>query len=337
MGGWEIYCAICGGTFSSEVDMDPEGTDKDYYRYEVLRDCNLEWLDKVCVLGINDEAHGNDKYVTIAYPQHYKGQVYVSRVDDPNLPWRDDDDDIPMTAYHDFSEIGLPCVFPFHAICYHDILRRCLRQESPERIKKAVLFDVFENLNGDPYVRLQLNYGEPEPLSEQVWHHPQGQESLVVNPVAIPQLESELDVITKSLSKKAAPSRHSRSEDIFNTLPFELRHEIFKLLPAGSILALKAASLAMHSTALPRDLWKRTLMSEIPWLWEVHDIDAFQSQEVEGNTSKLLLDIQKKSQYTSENDDYIFGLANRRRIWGVCEQIRSRYLEKLKGISNAES
>lgn len=79
-------------------------------------------------------------------------------------------------SYHDFSEIGLPCVFPFHANCYHDILRRCLRQESPERIKKAVLFDVFENLNGDPYVRLQLNYGEPEPLAEQVWHHPQGQE-----------------------------------------------------------------------------------------------------------------------------------------------------------------
>lgn len=162
-------------------------------------------------------------------------------------------------------------------------------------------------------------------------------QSLVVNPVQIPQLESELDVITRSLSKKAAPSPRSRSEDIFNTLPFELRHEIFKLLPAGSILALKAASLAMHSTALPCDLWKRTLMSEIPWLWEVHDIDAFQSQEVEDITSKLLLDIQKKSLYTSGNDDYIFGLANRRRIWGVCEQIRSRYLERLKGISNAQS
>lgn len=162
-------------------------------------------------------------------------------------------------------------------------------------------------------------------------------QSLVVNPVQIPQLESELDVIANSFSKKATPSQHSHSEDIFNTLPLELRHEIFKLLPAGSILALKAASLVMHSTALPCDLWKRTLMSEIPWLWEVHDIDAFQSQGVEDSTSKLLLDIQKKSRYTSENDDYIFGLANRRRIWGICEQIRSHYLKKLKGISNAES
>ncbi|OQD69630.1 hypothetical protein PENPOL_c002G05264 [Penicillium polonicum] len=162
-------------------------------------------------------------------------------------------------------------------------------------------------------------------------------QSLVVNPVQIPQLEAELDVITKSLDKKAAPNRHPQSGDIFNNLPVELRHEIFKLLPAGSILALKAASLAMHSAILPSDLWKRMLKSEIPWLWEVHDIDVFQSREVEDNTSKLLLDIQKKSQYTSENDDYNFGLANRRRIWGVCEQIRTRYLEKVRGISNTES
>ncbi|KAF7522271.1 hypothetical protein PCG10_007572 [Penicillium crustosum] len=231
--------------------MDPEGTDKDYYRYEVLRDCNLEWLDKVCVLGINDDAHGNDKFGTIL-----KAKKYVA-------------------SWNLMNREGIT-----NAYC---------------------------------------------------------DQSLVVNPVQIPQLESELDVIANSFSKKATPSRHSHSEDIFNTLPLELRHEIFKLLPAGSILALKAASLVMHTTALPCDLWKRTLMSEIPWLWEVHDIDAFQSQEVEDSTSKLLLDIQKKSRYTSENDDYIFGLANRRRIWGICEQIRSHYLKKLKGISNAES
>lgn len=66
MGGWEIYCAICGSTFSSQVDMDPEGTDEEYYRYEVLKDCNLEWLDKVCALGINPDVSGNDKFVTVA-------------------------------------------------------------------------------------------------------------------------------------------------------------------------------------------------------------------------------------------------------------------------------
>ena len=155
---------------------------------------------------------------------------------------------------------------------------------------------------------------------------------LVVNPVRIPQLDDDLGVIMKSLEKKGSPLQNSQSADIFNMLPIELRHEVFKHLPAGSILAVKAASMAMHTTTLPHGLWKHRLRSEMPWLWEIHDIDLFQSQESEDSASKLLMDIQTKSQYTSENDDYILGLANRRRIWGVCEQIRSRYLEKLKGI-----
>ena len=64
MGGWEIYCAICGGTFSSHVDMDPEGTDEDCYRYDLLQECNLEWLNEVCGLGVNPDARGNEKSVT---------------------------------------------------------------------------------------------------------------------------------------------------------------------------------------------------------------------------------------------------------------------------------
>ncbi|KAK4863868.1 hypothetical protein LT330_010349 [Penicillium expansum] len=295
--------------------MDPEGTDEEYYRYEVLKDCNLEWLDKVCALGINPDVSGNDKFVTVAPYQtmnkafsltfrsfvtgvgHYWdcGQIDVSRGDDPNVPFYNGASDIPMTAYHDFSEIGLRHVFPFHTICYQDILQRCIGQQSPDQIKRDVLFEVMENLNGGQYVRLQLSYGQPEPLAEQVWHHPRGEESLVVNPVTIPDLDSDLDLIMNSLDKKARPDRNPPGEDIFSKLPVELRHEIFELLPAGSILALKAASSTMHTTTLRAELWKQRLRREIPWLWEIHDVDVFQSQYFEGKTSKLLLDIEKKS------------------------------------------
>ncbi|KAJ5284776.1 hypothetical protein N7524_000082 [Penicillium chrysogenum] len=289
MGGWEIYCAICSGTFSSQVDMDPEGTVEDCYRYDLLQECNLEWLNEVCGLGVNPDARGNENY-------------------------------------HDFSEIGNPHVFPFHQICYYDILKRCIHQENLEQIKRDTLFDVLEDLNGGRYVRLQISYGEPEPSAEQVWCTTKGQE-----------LDSDLDVIMKSLEKKGSPHQNSQSEDIFNILPIELRREVFKHLSVGSILAVKAASLAMHTTTLPRGLWNHRLRSEMPWLWEIHDIDVLQSQESEYKASNLLLDIQTKSQYTSDNDGYILGLANRRRIWGVCEQIRSRYMEKLKGISDTDN
>lgn len=159
---------------------------------------------------------------------------------------------------------------------------------------------------------------------------------MVANPVKIPQLDAYFDTIMKSQDYKAGQDQNPQGKDVFNRLPTELRHEIFKLLSAGSLLALKAASWVMHTTTLPRESWKHKLRSEMPWLWEIHDFDVFESQELEGKASKLLLDIPVKSQYTSENDDYILGLANRRRIWGVCEQIQSCYFEKLKNISNAD-
>lgn len=65
MGGWEVYCALCGVPFSSQVEMDPEGTDENSYRYEVLKDCDLEWLDRLCALGFNSDALGTDKFVNV--------------------------------------------------------------------------------------------------------------------------------------------------------------------------------------------------------------------------------------------------------------------------------
>jgi hypothetical protein len=158
----------------------------------------------------------------------------------------------------------------------------------------------------------------------------------VVNPVEIPQLDAELAPIMESLNKQGTLDQGSQSQDIFNRLPVELRHVIFGHLPAGSILALRAASFAMHTTTLPPKIWADRLSFEIPWLWEIHDIDVFQSQEVEDKASRLLLDIQKKSQYTSENDDYILGLANRSRIWSASDAISYWYGEKLRDRESEE-
>jgi hypothetical protein len=71
MGGWAIFCALCGGPFSSQVDMDCEGTDERAYRFDILEDCNLDWLDELQALGMNPDATGSDKFVvarTIRYP-----------------------------------------------------------------------------------------------------------------------------------------------------------------------------------------------------------------------------------------------------------------------------
>ncbi|KAF9884415.1 hypothetical protein FE257_001815 [Aspergillus nanangensis] len=279
--GWMIYCAICGGPFSSQIDMgDPEGTEDDCYR---------PWGNNTAEL-------------------------------------------VNLIAYHDWAEGGEPHVFPFHPICYDNILRRCLHPENPEQSSREALWNVFEDLNGGMFRRLQLDYGKPEPSEGQVWDTRKGHEVLVVNPVQIPELDTGLASITKALTNNKALHWNPTTKDLFDKLPAELRQEIFHLLPLGSILALRAASWTMHTTPLSSSFWTQRLENEIPWLWEINTIDLLHSQEVENKAANLLLDIQAKSQFTPDNDDYIFGLANRRRIWGVCEQIRDRYFKKLEEL-----
>lgn len=77
--------------------------------------------------------------------------------------------------YHDFAEIGEPHVFPFHSVCY-EVLKRCISLRQPGGIQEHKLYQVFEQANGGRYVRLQLDYGEPDPPVEQVWETLRGQE-----------------------------------------------------------------------------------------------------------------------------------------------------------------
>ncbi|RAH67272.1 uncharacterized protein BO66DRAFT_329571 [Aspergillus aculeatinus CBS 121060] len=342
MGEWDIYCAICGAPFSSRVDIDPKGTKQNHYRYEILKNSSLKWLDEVRALGINADSPATDRsYLTGLGCYSDMGCIDVAIGNDPNLvmerPDLEPQEEINLVAYQDYNDEEAPHVFPFHSICYEDILLRCVWKVS-RQLQRQVLFNAFKALHDWGHVRLNVDYGAPSPPEEQYWEANKGEEVLVVNPVKIPELYAHLGRITKyrGMSDKTAAKAGPRQHEVFSRLPIELRHEIFRALPVGSILSLKAASAVMHATPLPARVWRRKLECEVPWLWELADCDVFQSQEVESQASELLLNIDCRSRYAAENDDYVFGLANRRRIWGVCEQIRSKYLELLEGVSVLE-
>ncbi|KAL6230961.1 hypothetical protein BDW75DRAFT_248250 [Aspergillus navahoensis] len=334
MGGWAIFCAICGGPFSSQVDMDYEGADERAYRFDILKDCSLEWLDELRALGANPDATGSDKSFLTGLGRYWDcGGIEVVAGNHVNIPYPKNEV-VPMVAYYDFSEIGLPHVFPFHPVCY-EVLWRCITLRQPGEVRGDRLYHVFEEANDGRYVRLRLDYGDPDPPAEQVWETLRGQEILVVNPVNIPELESEISDIKCLLDTKTNLDNKMRrhGEDIFSRLPIELRHEIFKHLRPESILALKAASRVMHTTSIPRSMWGTKLVDAYPWLWEVHELSVFQSQEIEEKASRLLRACGEHGASTGKSHGYILGLSNRRRIWGVCEQIQGQYLEKLAAIT----
>jgi hypothetical protein len=153
----------------------------------------------------------------------------------------------------------------------------------------------------------------------------------VTHPVKIPQLIACLGTIQDLLVSEKKKYRQSRtvqiSHDIFGKLPFELRQEVFDLLPISSVLALKSVSFSMH--ICPDLSWKQKLETDIPWLWEIHDIDPFISQALEAILSVIIVGLERECWYKEGKVDHTPGLANRRRIWAVCEEIRSLYHDKL--------
>jgi hypothetical protein len=160
----------------------------------------------------------------------------------------------------------------------------------------------------------------------------------VTNPVKITQLTGYLDELQNIVSEGTDTSqiqKIQKNRDIFDTLPYELQLQLFNLLPVSSVLALKAASWSMHTTTLPNGNWKARLETELPWLSEIQNIDPFKSQELEAKLSKIVAELEEKSKYKKGRVNYIPGLANRRRIWNVCENIKSLYHDKLaerKGV-----
>ncbi|KAF7588703.1 hypothetical protein BBP40_005303 [Aspergillus hancockii] len=334
MGGFDVYCAICGSTFRSGVSIDSDDETDFTYSGDVLGDNDLEWLNTLCALGLNPTAPGQRK-AFLTGQGHYDdaNAIYAFPGEDTNMPI-DPDREAPYYFYTYSDWIGdqeeRP-TFPFHKLCYHEILVRCFKNEI---INRDVLYALCEELVDDGFSTqaLTLDYGDPTPLNEQYWICTRGQELLVTNPVKITQLARYLDELHDIANdEKDTPHTQTVQEgyDIFDTLPCELRHRIFDLLPLPSVLALKAASWSMHTTALPRGNWERRLETDFPWLWEIHNIDPFKSQELEARLSRIVAELEEKSKYGKERVDYILGLANRRRIWNVCESIKSLYHDKL--------
>ncbi|KAL4897138.1 hypothetical protein BDV59DRAFT_198561 [Aspergillus ambiguus] len=333
MGGCDIYCAICGSTFSStqfiSIDSDDEGDNT--YDGEVIGDSDIKWLDNLRALGINSNVTGerksfltgdgihNDTDIILAYPG-----------EDPNVPYERGLKELCyFYAYMDISgDQEEEPVIPFHKLCFEEIFLRCFKDES---LNGDILHALcMELVNRVPNMLL-LYYGEPTPPCEQFWECKKGEELLVTNPVDIPQLKGYLDELrpTTDQTGSSPAADVQETSDIFSRLPRELRHHLFGLLPIASVLALKAASWSMHSTDVPETSWKKRLQTELGWLWELHDVDLFKSQKLEARLSAVVAELEAKSRYNREKVDYIPGLANRRRIWMVCEDIKDLYRDKV--------
>lgn len=117
--------------------------------------------------------------------------------------------------------------------------------------------------------------------------------------------------------------------DPFSKLPTELLHMIYRYLPGKSLLSLTTASwLALVSTH-NNQFWKLFISWNMPWLWELEKIICdIQPIDLDYKSLDFWLDAEITPRYGMTGP--FMGLANRRRIWGACQQLASSYFKQME-------
>lgn len=209
--------------------------------------------------------------------------------------------------------------------------------DGSDGIDNDILFQVLRQLaDTSEYAQcLKLDYGSVSKNQEQYWCVSRGEEHFVHSPLDIPRLERYLARIPWMEPEPPGPMHYVLQErqydytsDPITTLPMELRWSILLHLDMPSLMYLFRTCKALFSTRRSSSLWRRKLLVDMPWLFEVSSIEAVVTEE----WFLVYKDMWLASRYTPSAHK-ITGLANRRRIWEeILPQIAGPY-EKLQNQS----
>jgi hypothetical protein len=84
---------------------------------------------------------------------------------------------LTLFRYYDPNQEGNQIVFPFHEVCYKDILLRCFKDE---KINTDVFYALCEERRLDLWDQLTLDYGNPHPPCEVNWECRKGEEVTLI-------------------------------------------------------------------------------------------------------------------------------------------------------------
>ncbi|KAK0634029.1 hypothetical protein B0T14DRAFT_508253 [Immersiella caudata] len=311
---------------ADENDGDSMCTEDEMYTYDptIVTAEEVAWTEGIRVLGQNPD--GSCFVSGIGRTQDY-GRVLVPFNDTPTNANGVAGQD--LVAYWDIDD-G-PVVFPFHPCCY-EILACCIiGGRDTARLDKERLFGVMKELTTEFCPRLELDYGDPCPEMEQYWCSHPGEEIFVAEPKEQDNLRAHMRSILagEKFQLRVLDEQHSEvkaanrvSSDVFRNLPYDVIYAIAELLPASSLVAFSQASRTLHALLTGKaPLWKRGISQELPWFYEL--IRLLQEPEVgAGLNFSMVLDwAQKVTKPRLAMQGPFLPVANRRRIWGVCEQL----------------
>lgn len=318
MGGFDVYCVICGSAVFNVV----EGGHG--YDPGIVTNASSSWTGDVRLISENPDARAASK-VFVTGPAVFvdAGFFDFDQGDDPNTPVLDRDS---LQVYNPDGDD--PFAVPFHRVCL-ELFQKVI---APREVDNEILWQVLKCVGPDPV--LHIDYGAVVECQDQYWVEEKGTEEFVVNPIDIPWLERYRDpnklptAGDSGLGRPGLPPRQTLGQDPFQKLPPEILFSIMRHLDLPSINRLREASRQASQLELSNGFWRSRLLRDMPWLYDlnwahntptpgdVHGLDA-------ADWTKIYRDLYLASNSGGKNK--VHGLVNRRRIWGICEQIAALY------------
>ncbi|KAL8801841.1 MAG: hypothetical protein Q9182_004191 [Xanthomendoza sp. 2 TL-2023] len=309
------------------------------YNSEVLQRKQVQWLGKARALGRNP----NSKRCYITGEAEEVDDCHcitIKRGDHPHVPPQDDSELLVMDMYSD--------VVPVHDACFYNVLPKVLAHQlgytdvgdgsfMAETDLDKLYTCIERSWDGEcTATSLDLYYYEGQEAStEQWWVSTRGSESLVADPITIPQLYDYYGRLPSLAPAAAGNETKVASKEQEN---YDARQDQSLGTTAATSESLSnsdAQELYAGETRRTLDpvksgfFWKNRIRTDMPWLWDLN-LDCNMSY-TNVDWRQIYLDMHRRSTFGSS--DAILGLVNRRRIWKVFNQLAVNYAAEVSPVS----
>ncbi|TIC96872.1 hypothetical protein CH35J_007182 [Colletotrichum higginsianum] len=356
MSGKRDYrCAICGGPFRSNIALRSRSRDEEHpdglgddlpqeWQYDGFDPAHyhredVEWLEKARILASNSTAGVSTTRAFVSGvgdigPRF--GHVAIGdRGGDPSAP------DYPLMEYSCYSDT---CqhgpAFPFHPCCYELLLLNFSEQHGVQaaQLDKDVLYNVMFELmtpSVEDTLFLDLDYGMD--IDRAFDPKPGHRDPVTVVPlIGAPAAGTFYDLSPYAAMRPVNTQEYSSvvggippaGPDALAKLPLEVLTLIASFLDTRSVFQLIKTSPTVFSAVVRnRCFWKRHLQVWYRWYFEwqavlLKDTDPFLKQ---ADLMQVAFNLDRPGESDLISDMI---MTNRRRIWGVCDQLARRYLSR---------
>ncbi|GAB1741833.1 hypothetical protein NU219Hw_g7239t1 [Hortaea werneckii] len=357
MGGWDFYCFICNAGFyvllddlDDEQDHEPSDAnaaqpDRPNMRQLFPRRLvkpRLEWLTKFRTIGLNRRAVGTKQcYLSGPATCDLDSAAFIELGDHPNAQGRGEDFPGNITCYEGEEMDDCDGDLPIHESCLTVLCEAFAQAQGKDQhwtvdcsnvavpFDLDTLFTALASLREPCRNSLNLTYGLEE---EQYFYLDWDRMYFYLDPLESDTEDVQADagqfVMSKpSLAYEEVIHNRSQQRDEFENLPEELMLMIINFLPGQDLVSLMLASRTAYGATRSQSFWERRLRLDAPWYWEAFSTSspsAFTSYEQEYQKVMMQacrpVELAKRSQHVS-------GLANRRRVWEVSQQVLKVYAE----------